>query len=323
MCRPALNAMSLSCVLLILVCFAIECRRFCGLAPVLLNTDQDIVSLQVQQRSPHQMTRRTTIAGGVDLKILPLGDSITWGEGSGDGNGYRQELLNELSGNKVEYIGGMHSGSMQNNANEGHRGFPIGPVGNTGKPNYPQRPNVILLMAGTNDIVLNLNVQSAPESLGKVIAQIVAACFDAAVLVATIPPFRDPEREKMRVTYNAALPAVVAKHANANKQVALVDMSRITADHINATDKIHPVDEGYKIMASAWYEAIQGADHNGWIKSPLRPVSSLATPSRQIRQPGWGPIFAGVCLLAIVAIFLARKRTFPAIRRYTLLPQSG
>ncbi len=41
------------------------------------------------------------IANGLDLRILPVGDSITVGYGSdigGDGDGYRRQLWNDLSG---------------------------------------------------------------------------------------------------------------------------------------------------------------------------------------------------------------------------------
>lgn len=41
------------------------------------------------------------IANGRKLRILPVGDSITFGYGSnegGDGDGYRRQLKNDLSG---------------------------------------------------------------------------------------------------------------------------------------------------------------------------------------------------------------------------------
>ncbi|OJD11125.1 hypothetical protein ACJ73_09608 [Blastomyces percursus] len=100
-----------------------------------------------------QVSNSEALAGGADLRILPLGDSITYGQGNSNGNGYRLPLHNLLSsGNKVEYIGHEKHGSMSNNRHEGHKGFPIGPVGDTGKPSYTQRLNIVLLLAGTNDV---------------------------------------------------------------------------------------------------------------------------------------------------------------------------
>lgn len=51
------------------------------------------------------------------LRILPLGASITFGERSSDGNGYRNELKNllEKSHFKVEMVGNVKSGKMKNN----------------------------------------------------------------------------------------------------------------------------------------------------------------------------------------------------------------
>ncbi|EQL35950.1 hypothetical protein BDFG_02548 [Blastomyces dermatitidis ATCC 26199] len=234
------------------------------------------------------------IAGGVDLRILPLGDSITYGQGSSDGNGYRLPLYNLLlsGGNKVEYIGREKHGSMSNNRHEGHKGFPIGPVGDTGKPNYAQRPSIVLLLAGTNDVVFKINLKDAPTVLGRVVDDIVAACPDAVVLVATIPPMLDANREARKVAFNAALPAVIAQRNRAGKHVLLVDLARVTAQHINATDGIHPTDDGYRSIADAWHEGIVAADQRGWIKAPIaRPADGEG--DRLKPNPEATPIKAG------------------------------
>lgn len=39
---------------------------------------------------------------GTTLRILPVGDSITVGHLSSDGNGYREKLKNDLSGRKYD-----------------------------------------------------------------------------------------------------------------------------------------------------------------------------------------------------------------------------
>ena len=65
------------------------------------------------------LLKRSTVAPGVELRILPLGDSITFGFGDPDGNGYRLPLLNDLSGSKVLFVGDQASGTMSNNENAG------------------------------------------------------------------------------------------------------------------------------------------------------------------------------------------------------------
>jgi lysophospholipase L1-like esterase len=90
-----------------------------------------------------------SLADGVTLRMLPLGDSITWGFQSSDGNGYRLDLKNLLSGNQVIYVGSQQSGSMANNENEGHPGALIDQIATYAQASLPDRPNVVLLMAGT------------------------------------------------------------------------------------------------------------------------------------------------------------------------------
>jgi len=53
----------------------------------------------------------------VPLRILPLGASITWGQGSSDGNGYRNYLREFLTrtGASVDMVGNVHSGTMEDN----------------------------------------------------------------------------------------------------------------------------------------------------------------------------------------------------------------
>ncbi|KAL8646915.1 MAG: hypothetical protein Q9210_005858 [Variospora velana] len=158
---------------------------------------------------------------------------------------------------------------MANNENEGHPGFPIGPVGDAGKPDYTLRPNVVLLMAGTNDIVFSINLDGAPTAMGNVIDDIVSACPDAALVVAQITPSLDANWEKKRGIFNAALKDGGAARADAGKQVALASMDRFAPTYLNVTDGIHPTDEGYRQIATVWLDAIVAAGENGWIKPPL------------------------------------------------------
>jgi lysophospholipase L1-like esterase len=160
---------------------------------------------------------------------LPLGDSITYGEGSTHDNGYRLPLYNLLTpGYEVQYIGSEKHGSMRNNNHKGHRGFGIGPVSNTGIPNYAKQPDVILLMAGTNDVVFEIDLANAPQTLMRIVDDIIKACPETAVLIANLIPLLDAEREIRRIRFNNALPgAIAARTGAADDRIALVDMSRV------------------------------------------------------------------------------------------------
>lgn len=282
---------------------------------LLWQTDNILVPMMIRSSElvpRHRYLPPDAIARGVDLRILPLGDSITWGQQSSDGNGYRLALYDKLTlGNNVTFIGGERSGTMANNENEGHPGFPIGPVGYTAKNDYALRPNVVLLMAGTNDVVFNIMLEFAPSTIGNVIDKIVSSCPDAALLVAEIPPLLDYDMEQQRETFNTALKGVVAARSSAGKQVALASMDRFTTQLINA-DGIHPSDEGYKQIAAIWHDAIVTAGEKGWINAPVPPSTQPACirpglPDSRLTE-AWSPDQVIMYIFLIVGIVLIARR---------------
>lgn len=205
---------------------------------------------------------------GLNLRILPLGDSITFGIGSSDGNSYRGDLQKELAGNNVTFIGTQKSGKMANNAHEGHSGWLISMIAGAAKNALPMRPNVVLLDAGGNDMLWGPDPADAPTRLGSLIDQIVVACPDAALLVANLLPTWVADAEKRMQVFNAAVPGVIAQRAQAGKHVLEVDMAApLTTKDLS--DGVHPNDVGYQKMADAWYAGIVKANANGWIKDPV------------------------------------------------------
>lgn len=138
-------------------------------------------------------------------------------------------------------------------------------------------------MAGTNDIVFDIDVSNAPRRLGSLIGEINAACPDATVLVGTLLPLIHPESNpqlssKDTEAFNSAMQSVVQDLASKEKHVALIDMGRVTESHINKPNGIHPTDEGYNLIAAAWYDGLIAAGEKGWIQEPL-PDSSQGLPS--------------------------------------------
>ena len=85
---------------------------------------------------------------GTELRILPLGDSITWGYTSPDGNGYRLQLYNDLSGDNVVFAGVIQSGNMIDNWNGGYPGQTIQYIAGQAPQSLAQHPNIVLFMAG-------------------------------------------------------------------------------------------------------------------------------------------------------------------------------
>ena len=90
-----------------------------------------------------------------NLRILPLGDSITHGTESTSLDGYRGPLAVALSSQvaALNFVGTQISGTMSDPDNEGHPSYKVSDIAalaNASLNNY--KPNVVLLDAGINDL---------------------------------------------------------------------------------------------------------------------------------------------------------------------------
>ena len=220
-------------------------------------------------------------------KILPLGDSITWGINYG--GGYRIKLFTHTSADskKITYVGydaanppsasvlsalGSAS-SMYVNKHEGHSGWTIqqdddlvtgkstannDSVSYTGKKVVADfTPHIVLVHLGTNDMYQT--PAGAPARLGTLIDHVVADAPNALVVVASIIPF--PSGASAVTTFNAAVPGQVKTRADAGKHVIYVDMfSALTTSDLGS-DMVHPNEGGYEKMAVVWYNAIKSYLH--------------------------------------------------------------
>ena len=217
---------------------------------------------------------------GSACAILPLGDSITFGERS-SGGGYRVELFRQAvqASQRITFIGTAPpngptevAGQPFPRAHQGHQGFVIDTGGFA--PTASLRlvlegalpvldPQIVLLMAGTNDVNGNNDLAGAPARLAGLLDQIDASEPGALVVVAQLTPTQDPVLNARIETLNAAIAQQVGALAAAGRHVAVVDMYTpfvTTPDYQNAllADRLHPNDAGYAVMANVWYEAIQG-----------------------------------------------------------------
>ncbi|MFJ6701204.1 MULTISPECIES: ricin-type beta-trefoil lectin domain protein [unclassified Streptomyces] len=211
-----------------------------------------------------------TAAAPSTLRVLPLGDSITWGIGSSTGDSYRSALWNQLAaeGHPEDFVGSGRNGTMSDPDNEGHSGWRIDQVASiTDSVLARYRPNVITLEIGTNDLNQNYQVATATERLAALIDQINRDAPDATVLVGTLIISTNAAEEPNRPAFNAKLPGIVQARQAAGKHVRLVDMSALTSSDL--ADALHPNDSGYSKMAAAFNGGVQAADAAGWIGSPV------------------------------------------------------
>jgi lysophospholipase L1-like esterase len=181
----------------------------------------------------------------VPLRILPLGDSITWGFYNGQGtNGYREQLRTRLvaAGASVDLVGTLRSGTMTDNENEGHSGWVISQVRGVLGPALAFQPNVVLIHLATNDLNRGDSPSEpnnqAPQRLGALIDDILAKLPDAVIFVAKIVKTTNAATQKRFDTYNAAIPAVVKERTDKGFKLVVVDQSIVGGSELG--DSLHP-----------------------------------------------------------------------------------
>ena len=219
--------------------------------------------------------------GGDPLRILAFGDSITAGvvESRNDlvTGGYRPPLSDILTerGVDFDYVGELTQ-DLPNLADGDHGGYSGRTIdfldGFDQDLVASENPDIVLLMAGTNDTKLD-DVPTMLADMRALLESLTDASPDLTVLVATIPPI-DPEGSSAsRVAkvdaYNAGLETLVADIVAEGRSVAFVDMRDLTLDEISDVDVdsgLHPNEAGYALIAQHWADAI--ADHLG---EPVEP----------------------------------------------------
>lgn len=207
------------------------------------------------------------------LKIMPIGDSITYGvvnSSNTESGGYRTELWNLFKADNysVDFVGSMTNGPSDIDKNhEGHRGWRIDEIlngrsseasaGNIDTWLNANRPDVVLLMIGTNDILQDYQLSSAPTRLSNLIDKITTKSPDSQILVSSIlPSTKNANDQDQILSFNSYIPNIVNSKLSQGKKVSFVDIfNKVTVNDL--ADKVHPTLDGHTKIANAWYDALQ------------------------------------------------------------------
>jgi len=196
------------------------------------------------------------------LDIMPLGDSITWG----NRGGYRNELYRLLSadGYQVDLVGSLRDPSTvaPDKDHEGHTGFKIHEI-RFGVSSWLRAadPDVVLFMIGTNDITWTVpdTVNDIADRLEGLVGEILAFRPGLIVLLATIPPLppgRVPpmglERTELNRDYNTQIKTRFA----GRERVRLADVHAALSLDDNY-DGVHPTQAGQDRIGRVWYETLR------------------------------------------------------------------
>jgi lysophospholipase L1-like esterase len=186
------------------------------------------------------------------LRIMALGDSITYGVGSTDGSGYRARLDNRLVavGFRVDFVGSRDSGPPgADDDNEGHSGWTISRMARrVDRWLIAYRPDVVLLHIGTNDVRTDRYRAGAAKRLGVLLNRIRRDRPAAYIFVAQIAGSRQPALQRRIDAYNAGVARMLA--IRDDPLLHLVNQAAVRAPWL------HPNDAGYAAMADNWFTAL-------------------------------------------------------------------
>ena len=193
------------------------------------------------------------------IRIMPLGDSITYGVPVN--GGYRLPLYDALTtaGYNVDYVGTQtsYSDGMADPDHEGHSGWTIG--GLDGQIyNWLSQiddPDVVLLHIGTNDSGAS-DFENRIDALDNLVTKIADARPHANIIVTTLMKRSDETRYANITNYfNPYVYPLVTNQVAQGHKVHYLDM-HAHLELSDMADGLHPNAGGYQKMSDAWFSAI-------------------------------------------------------------------
>lgn len=248
----------------------------------------DSFSFQVLDPDGGSATGEVTVI--IDQHIMPLGDSITVGEGSDDDPpvservGYRRELYQELTrerGFGIDFVGGQKDGGGATPAladldHEGHSGWNATELLNGNHLGggvwawlNANPADIVLLHIGTNDFATTSVADI--EAILDEIDRWEAANNPVTVLLAQIIEFAPFSGEV--TAFNQGLATLVASRAAAGDALLLVDQHSALEYPADMADDYHPAPSGYSKMAATWLDSLldqEGASGRWGETGPLQ-----------------------------------------------------
>jgi lysophospholipase L1-like esterase len=185
-------------------------------------------------------------------RIMPLGDSITYGTGDQTG-GYRQDLWLALP--TVQPIGTQSTPlpmAPGKDRHEGHPGYGL-PAMAVEFPTWVSQtgaPDAVLLHGGTNDISDSDFAADSVESIYRTLMLI----NPRAILFVATPIIRIQDAPADWVALQLAQDAAIAARMPSLPRAIAVPMPALARSEM--WDSFHPNDAGYLRMSNAWEAAL-------------------------------------------------------------------
>ncbi|KAI1106377.1 carbohydrate esterase family 3 protein [Jackrogersella minutella] len=220
------------------------------------------------------------LAGGIPLRVMFIGASMTLGEHSTGELGYRKQIRDWLvsKGNPVNFVGQNRFGDFKDNDVQAFGAQPIKPTLDRLKEVVPQvQPNLILINAGSSDC-FQLD-HWGPAYVLQAMRDLVDFLFEASpratIIMSTIIVSPWEGTERCVTSSNAQIRQVAIDLIREGKPVTMAEMHvdqglphRVELADIGPDD-MHPTDKGYFKMGDIFMEKILEVEKNGWLKRPV------------------------------------------------------
>jgi len=199
----------------------------------------------------------------IEIRILPLGDSLTKGQAVHSTVGaYRGPLYTMLTnrGYNVDYVGTQVKNSIgvPDKEHEGVGGVTISYVSeNIGEIlKEIEVPDIILLHVGTNDFGKEIDIFTAIDRYEKLITKISRISPTSNIIATSLLVRNDEVYDQIQRLFNNFIEDTILQQAAKGIKVTYLNMNKIVKKE-QLVDGIHPNKEGYRDMATAWLGAIQ------------------------------------------------------------------
>ncbi|KAF1916929.1 SGNH hydrolase-type esterase domain-containing protein [Ampelomyces quisqualis] len=233
------------------------------------------------------------------LRLMPLGASLTQGWDKDIPqelqNGYRQPLRRYLRslGYTVNMVGSRAQGNFSDPQHEGWPGLEIEKVAMKMLPVLKtQKPNLVLILLGTNDCLhakrdSNMEyARSTKDRMRSLLKKIFAEVKGTTIILATLPPTRDPSNEDYIKTANSGFKDLARELQKKGRKIKFADMYTKQLLPKDYSDPIHFKPSGYAKLAMIFAKAVVEAE--GWLAPPLitdSPDCADCNPTPEARGP--------------------------------------
>lgn len=228
----------------------------------------------------------SAFAAAPPIRILPVGDSITFG--SSVNGGYRLPLWNLLTnaGYNVDFTGTQtgNSTGMADPDHEGHGGWRIDQIDAIMLTVFAATadPDVILLLIGTNDYGQDYDQANATNRLEALIAKMATNRPYCKIIVANLLERSEPNNTEIQTTFNPFVQSICDRQRALGREVYFQNL-RSALTVADMPDALHPGAVGYAKMATNWF---------GVITNHFSPYGSTNLPalSRTAGSPDWSSV---------------------------------